>query len=91
MTEKTKLIAAIMGYKRSTSAIRTFLMLGKNRISNAHCTLHREDGKFFNNGKRMTTRSALRHNARLVRFNLRQEYFMWRHPFALGAVYFSRF
>lgn len=84
---KCRIIAAIMGYKRSTRAVRAFWMLKKRSLSDLHCDAHLVDGKFHYGNNLMTASAALRHNARLVNFNRRQDYFMRRRPFALGAIY----
>ena len=91
MTDKTNLIAAIMGYRRSTSAVRTFRMICKRSFTGSHSPIDILDGRINDHGNLVTTSAALRYNSRLSGFNRRNKYFMQRHPFALGAVYLANF
>lgn len=86
----SRIIAAIMGYKRSSRAVRAFWVFAKRRIPTSYFEAYSIDGRFHHHGKFMTTSAALRHNARLSRFYRSQEHLMRRRPFAFLAFNGSR-
>lgn len=67
--------------------MRAFFVCGKRCVPDAHYHAHFENGHFLHNGKRMSAIAARRHNARALRINRGQEYFMRRRPFAFAALY----
>lgn len=83
---KNRMIAALMGYCRSSAAVRAFWMSAKNKASHCHRFADFYDGRFHFQGKLMTTISAKRINARLERVKLRQANLMRSRPFAFFTL-----
>lgn len=87
MTDRTKIYAAIAGFKRSTRAVRAIFKAFKRGRSCPYAPIDILDGRIYFNGHLVTTSAALRHNACFKRVNLLEYQIMRRRCRAIGTLY----